>query len=122
MTVFRAIAYAVAAFAIATGALLYAQTTTQPAVVLTWDHPAPETVTQYWIERSLRVDFRDADTLGPVEATTYTDHPTTAGRTYYRVRAEGPGGISVPSDYAQIVVVLPPVAPVNLNVSLEVAR
>jgi hypothetical protein len=94
----------------------YAQDATQPAIILTWDHPAPETVTHYWVERSLRVDFQDFARLGPVDATTYTDHPTSVVRTYYRVRAEGPGGLSEPSDYVQVVPVFPPVAPQNLRV------
>ena len=119
MTISRAIVYAVATISIATGALLYGQGATQPTVTLTWQHPAPETVTHYWIERAMRVDFRDADILGPVEggATTYTDHPTEPGRTYYRVRAVGPGGQSPPSAYVQTVIELPPVAPTNLTLT-----
>lgn len=119
MTISRAVAYTVATIAIATGALLYGQIpgAIQPTVTLTWEHPAPETVTHYWLERALRTDFRDADILGPIEGTTYTDHPTTAGRTYYRVRAVGPGGQSLPSAYVQTVIELPPVAPVNLQLT-----
>ena len=117
MSISRAVAYAVAAVAIATGALLYGQGATQPTVTLTWQHPAPETVTHYWVERSQRTDFQGAVILGPVEALTYTDHPTEPGRTYYRVRAVGPGGQSLPSAYVQTVIELPPVAPTNLTLT-----
>lgn len=89
-------------------------------VTLTWEHPAPETVGWYRVEKSYRKDFRDAESVTTTTLTTYDDRPTTNIRTYYRVYAANPAGESAPSETAQVVPLWAPDSPINVKISRRV--
>ena len=88
-------------------------------LTLNWTHPEPTKVTRYVVERAFNsTNFTALATN--VTALTYTDVVTATGAYSYRVRAANQWGLSVPSNTATTSVDAPPVAPVNVSVTVTI--